>query len=258
VVTLSRGRRGKRKTKIAGAFAPRLVEMLESPAHRVLSLSARRILDRIEIELANHGGCDNGALPCTYENFRLFGIDRDGIAPALRELEALGFIEWHRGSAGNADFRRAQSFRLTYRHTDTFDPTDEWRRVRTEADAMLIARAARLGKRNFWPGKKRVTNRAKPSLSIGETPIEDRHRPIGKNPITGDVGFPRSLSISREGTDLNEAPLDGRKRRRRAGIAGKTELRPESPRATTSHDCPSNSYAEEDDDLDREADALEA
>ena len=34
--------------------------MMASPAFRVLSLSARRVLDRLEIELAHHGGQDNG------------------------------------------------------------------------------------------------------------------------------------------------------------------------------------------------------
>ena len=79
------------RTTIAGQFAPRLIEMLESPAHRVLSLSARRVLDRLEIELAHHGGADNGKLPVTYDQFHQFGIDRQAIAPAIREAVALGF-----------------------------------------------------------------------------------------------------------------------------------------------------------------------
>ena len=44
----------KRRTQIDGQFAAREIKMLESPAFRVLSLSARRILDRLEIELAHH------------------------------------------------------------------------------------------------------------------------------------------------------------------------------------------------------------
>lgn len=53
----------KRFNKISGQFSARLIEMLESPAYRVLSLSARRILDRIDIEHAHHGGQDNGLYP---------------------------------------------------------------------------------------------------------------------------------------------------------------------------------------------------
>jgi hypothetical protein len=52
------------KNKISGQFAWRTIEMMESPAFRVLSHSARRILDRLEIEIAHHGGNDNGRLPC--------------------------------------------------------------------------------------------------------------------------------------------------------------------------------------------------
>ena len=49
-----------RDKSIPGQFAGRLIEMLEAPAYRVLSLSARRVLDRVEIELGHHGGNDNG------------------------------------------------------------------------------------------------------------------------------------------------------------------------------------------------------
>ena len=50
----------RRTGKISGQFSARLIEMLESPSFRVLSLSAHRIIDRIEIEHAHHGGKDNG------------------------------------------------------------------------------------------------------------------------------------------------------------------------------------------------------
>ncbi len=67
--------------------------LAERPAHRILSLSALRVLDRILVEHAHHGGKDNGKLPVTYEHFVEFGMDRHAIAPAIRELSALGFIE---------------------------------------------------------------------------------------------------------------------------------------------------------------------
>ena len=75
--------------------------MLESPAWRALSLSGRRVLDRIEIELGHHGGNDNGSLPVTFEDFIAYGIHHNCIAPAIRELEALGFIKvTERGRGG--------------------------------------------------------------------------------------------------------------------------------------------------------------
>jgi hypothetical protein len=66
-------RKRKKPNSIGGQFAPRLIEMLESPAYRALSLSARRALERIEIELAQHGGKDNGSLPVTYDDFQRYG-----------------------------------------------------------------------------------------------------------------------------------------------------------------------------------------
>jgi hypothetical protein len=83
----------RRFSKIEGQFAARPIEMLESPAYRVLSLSARRVLDRLDIEFAHHGGTDNGRLPVTYDDFERYGIDRHAIAPAIREVAALGFVE---------------------------------------------------------------------------------------------------------------------------------------------------------------------
>ena len=79
----------RRRNKIGGQFAWRLIEMLESPAFRVLSLSARRVLDRIEIELARHGGSDNGRLPVTFDDFHRYGIHRHAVAPAIRETIGL-------------------------------------------------------------------------------------------------------------------------------------------------------------------------
>ena len=62
--------------KISGQFSARLIEMMESPAYRVLSLSAHRVLSRIEIEWAHHGGQDNGQLPVTFDNFADYGVHR--------------------------------------------------------------------------------------------------------------------------------------------------------------------------------------
>src|SRR5947209_8136024 len=107
--------------------------MLESAAFRVLSLSARRVLDRIEIELARHGGMDNGRLPVTYDDFVDYGMDRHAISPAIRELVALGFVEvTDEGRAGNAEWRTPNRFRLTYKATKHADATHEWKRIYTK------------------------------------------------------------------------------------------------------------------------------
>jgi hypothetical protein len=136
--------RTNRRTKIAGQFAARTIEMLESPAFRVLSLSARRVLDRIEIELAHHGGQDNGKLPVTYEHFHEYGIHRHAIGPGIRECVTLGFVEiTETGRGGNAEFRRPNLFRLTYKHAGSVAPTEDWRKIETIEGAEALARAAR-------------------------------------------------------------------------------------------------------------------
>jgi len=133
-----------RKNKIAGQFSARTIEMLESPAFQILSLGAHRALARLEIEHAHHGGNDNGRLPVTFDQFVEFGIHRHAIAPALREISALGFVEiTERGRAGNAEWRRPHKFRLTYRQVDRAAPTDEWKRIKTKEEAETVAQEAR-------------------------------------------------------------------------------------------------------------------
>ena len=141
---MSSHRGPRRKNRIAGQFSPRTIEMMESPPFRVLSLAGNRVLARIEIELAHHGGNDNGRLPVTFDHFAEYGIHRHAIAPALREVCALGFVEiTEPGRAGNAEFRRPSLFRLTYRYVGNAKPTDEWRRIRTKEEAKRIAQEAR-------------------------------------------------------------------------------------------------------------------
>jgi hypothetical protein len=133
---------GKRKrNSIAEQFIPYTVRMLESQAYQVLSLSARRVLARIEIEHAHHGGNDNGKLPVTYDDFVHYGVNRHAVGPAIRECGALGFTEiTERGYAGNAEFRRPNKFRLTYIHTGRAQPTHEWDRIKSIEEAEAIAR----------------------------------------------------------------------------------------------------------------------
>ena len=133
-----------RRNKFEGQFAGRLIAMLESPAYRVLSLSGHRILARVEIELAKHGGNENGKLPVTYEHFIEYGIHKDSVAPAIRECEALGFLEvTERGQAGNREFRAASLYRLCHLPVGRARPTHEWQRFETTEDAEIARRAAR-------------------------------------------------------------------------------------------------------------------
>ena len=141
----------KRTNQINGQFAPRTIDMLRSPAMRVLSLTGRRILDRVEIELAQHGGKDNGKLPITYNDLIAFGIHDHAIGPGLREVEALGFAEIKRGVAGSATHRKPNLFRLTYRPADGKGETDEWASIGSiEQAKKLVSHARRAKTKALW------------------------------------------------------------------------------------------------------------
>jgi hypothetical protein len=127
-----------------GFFIQIPIEMLESPARRVLSRAALMILTRLEIEYSRHKRRTNGNLIVTFDDFVEFGIHRQAIKPALRELETLGFIKIRYGSAGNASGHRPNVYRITYfSDADGNPPTDEWRTVTTMAEAAAVAVAAR-------------------------------------------------------------------------------------------------------------------
>jgi len=171
--------------------------MLDSPAYRVLSQAAHRILARIEVELGRHGGKDNGKLPVTTDDFVEYGIHRHAVGPAIRELEELGFIEVIRGHVGKAGQRRPSLYRLTYLHSFGEDPTNEWATVLTVEAAEKIAKEARsrkpsrqcrktpflsAGKRQF-PVPEITTDTVAETItvSVPESDIEDPN-PQCRNP----------------------------------------------------------------------------
>ena len=119
----SDGKLANKIGRIEGSFAPRLVEMLESPAYRALSQAGHRILSRLEIELGHHGLKANGHLICTHDNFEKYGVHRNGIGPAIREVVALGLVQvMVKGRGGNGGYRIPARYRLTYRATKDAEP----------------------------------------------------------------------------------------------------------------------------------------
>lgn len=210
----------KRRNSINGQFAARRIEMLESPAYRVLSRSAHMVLARIEIELAHHAGNDNGRLPVTTENFVEYGMHRTSVAPALREAEALGFIRiTERGHGGNAEYRSPNRFYLTYAHTrdsKKSPPTDEWRHIETLEEANQIARSARANKselavehgKQSWRKRQQKTKSgtANTPLSVPKTSLETSESPVRDSGTTGSGGETEPLSISRGGHRCDQPP----------------------------------------------------
>jgi hypothetical protein len=166
----------RRRNRIGGQFAPRLIEMLRSPAYRILSRAALQVLARIEIELADHGGMDNGKLPVTYTQFTDYGLHHNAIAPAIRELVELGFVEiTEQGRAGNAEFRSPSKYRITYRDADRAPPTHEWRRI-SEDDADMIAKGARRHGSNSRRSRN-INNADDPTREKQKTTPEKRTTP---------------------------------------------------------------------------------
>jgi hypothetical protein len=168
-------------------FVAHRMSMLESPAYMVLSRASHQLLARIEIEHMRHGGAENGSLTVTYTNFESYRIHRHAIAPAIRECEALGFIEiTEHGRAGNRDSRRANKYRLTYcvAKGAIGNGTHEWRGIKTIEEAEERAKTARRDsdqtnisvKRKQMkpkPSEKQKTSGGKRQVLVAETTTKD-------------------------------------------------------------------------------------
>src|SRR5262249_14215103 len=204
----------RRRNQISEQFAVRVIAMLESPAYGALSLSGHKVLSRLEIELAHHGGNDNGKLPVTYEDFVEFGIARECVAPAIREVVALGFVQITRpGRAGNAEHREPTLYRLTYAYArggKQNPPTHDWRNIKTAEEAKVLVKEARatksrhavqLGMRSVKARRLISRNQLGNSVPkpVRESRTETDSAPVRKLRTTGSPRNSELLSISRGG-----------------------------------------------------------
>jgi hypothetical protein len=199
---------GSRKSTIVGQFVPHRLDLIESPAWRALSLSARRVLDRIEVELCHHGGHrENGRLPVTYGDFVRYGVRRNSVASAIRECVALGLVVvTEQGYGGNSEFRKASKYRLTYIPTRAANPaarypdqpTDDWKHIGTVDAAEHIASMARA------PCSARSTRKQKSTPQNGTIPppISGGENSQVPPPISGGTG-----SVTKRGV-LSIFPCD--------------------------------------------------
>jgi hypothetical protein len=201
----------KRRNRISGQFAARLIEMLESPAYRALSASGHKAISRIEIELGHHGGNDNGRLPVTTNDFVEYGMHRTSVAPAIREAEALGFIRvTERGRGGNAEYGTPNLFFLTFsqtRDSGKHPPTHDWRRFETLREAEQAARSARDNKnpqavehgKRSWRKRQQIQKAGTESspASRQNNRIDTTAAPVLKTVTTGSGEDSVPLSIAR-------------------------------------------------------------
>jgi hypothetical protein len=194
------GRSSSRPTVGATFERPRR----RAAAYRVLSLCARRVIDRVEIEHANHGGNENGKLPVTFDHFVEYGIHRHSVAPGMREAVALGFLEiTQKGRAGNAEHRSPNFFRLTYR------PQMEYRL--TDLTSGGAANLSKRPKQSLVPrARTRLRKKQKPGAgkcqrSVTKTKIpSDKNRPV-RHRLPGTRRTATWLSPSISSEDVADA-----------------------------------------------------
>jgi hypothetical protein len=145
----------------------------------------------------------------TYDNFEEYGISPKSVAPALREVQALGFVNiTTRGRASESDFgRHPNYFGLTYLRgpgPKYADPTNEWKQHQTLAEALKVARDARAAKderavaRSQAWSKKSCAGGEKIRVTGGKNHPRSTGSPEGKIDPTVPGEKSTLLSISRE------------------------------------------------------------
>jgi hypothetical protein len=135
-------------------------------------------------------------------DFEKYGVERHAIAPAIREVEALGFIRiTQMGRSGNGEWRRPNKFALTHLPAkDNPKAPEDWKRIKTIEEAELIAKAARNAspkKQKASVGKTTSTRRGKPT-SNADSPVRESP-PLSR-------GETPPLSISRVDTPSSGLP----------------------------------------------------
>jgi len=184
-------------------FVMLTADLKQSPVYRVMSLTGHRILACMEIEYMRHAGTTNGELVMTHATLHDYGIHPKAIPLGLREAEGLGLIERTRqGRGGNAAYRTATMFRLTYLPTwklngsahESTPATDEWRQLGTVEQAEAAARAARANSPQFQPSP-RVGNRPRKISHQGRNPtaVPGSETDPEKANFPGSVSDPRSI-----------------------------------------------------------------
>ena len=143
-------RKSDRRSGAGNSFqlvAEELIAKVEREGRAQVTLDKKRWL--LAFAYPAFGDRPVGEVPVTYDDFQRYGMDRQAIAPAIREAEALGFIEvTEHGRAGNAEWRKPNLFRLTFRASKGVhgDGTHDWRKVSSDEEASVIAKRARLAK----------------------------------------------------------------------------------------------------------------
>ena len=116
------------------------LSMMESEAWRAMSGNARLVVDRIKIEHMHHGGTENGNLPVTYDNFEDYGVRRKSISQAIKQAQALGFIDViEKGQKSYGASRRPALYGLTsLPRSDRTPASNRWKLIKTNEQVKAI------------------------------------------------------------------------------------------------------------------------
>jgi hypothetical protein len=125
-------RRWQQMNRPKGPFIWLTLEFLESQAWNMMSLPARKIVERVAIEHMNHAGTRNGALIVTYGDFEKYGVRRKSIALAIKKAVALGFIDvTGKGHRSYGIGRRPSTYGITWLpRCDGTPASNRWRKIK--------------------------------------------------------------------------------------------------------------------------------
>ena len=201
---------GRPRNKITENWVSYPRSMISSPAMRALSLSAIRAMHRLEEEHMSHGGAENGRLIVTHDQFIAWGIHKDSVSPAIRELVALGFVEvTEKGAAGNENYRRPARYRLTYVNDNgRSQPSHEWKSIKTIEDAESVAAVARAAKdqRAVAAGSKnKIPVPESRTVPVPESRTEARNHPVPETGTTRPVPESRTTIYTLPTREVVEA-----------------------------------------------------
>ncbi len=150
--------------------------MLGSLTYRSLSISARRILDRLLYEHSSHGGRENGNLACPYRQLNQWGVTLADARRGFEELIAAGYVERTFAGPRQAGGGEPSRYALTWLPTlvgtpQEHAPTHRWLAVneRLSRDGHGSLRTARRWLKEQVSGTGRGSDRkqnATPQVSI--------------------------------------------------------------------------------------------
>jgi hypothetical protein len=143
-----------------------------------------------------HAGTANGKLIVRKIDFVGYGVEKDGVAPALREACALGIIIMtKRGRAGNAEHRAPHQWALAFikdKRSGAMLSTT-WKRFQSLQEAKAIAAEARAAKdtKAVELGRRSAAKAKRDKLKVIHFPVRETRSETGpENPVRNRSGKP--------------------------------------------------------------------